>query len=153
MAVNHQLTTSISDGCTVAHFNASGGLDVHWKVFLWPSRDMFHGKMADGVGADGLHHPHPYRKHIVTRKRRPMRVVGSIHFVRDKWDMEVVAHECLHAIAHYIRSTGKNPLGDKCDNMKEEEELCYPFGRLVEEVYTKLWELNPSPGWVKKKEE
>lgn len=138
MGVNNQLTTTR----TVEHFNASGGLDVHWKVFLWPSREMFQGKMTDGALADGLHCAHPYFKHMITRKRRPMRVVGSIHFVRGKWDMEVVSHECLHAIAHYIRATGAKPIGHWSDNMEKEEAVCYPFGKLVDEIYRKLWELD-----------
>ena len=126
----------------VEHFKASGGLDVHWKVFLWPNRELFHAKMTDSAGADGMHCAHPYFTHIVTRKHRPMRVVGSIHFVRGKWDMEVVAHECLHAIAHYIRATGSKAIGHWTDNMEKEEAICYPFGKLVDEIYRKLWELD-----------
>lgn len=147
----------------VEHFNASGGIkETHWKVLLWPDIQSFNTKVdipgkplsLDGnFICSGMHHPHPYYQDTETGEMHSLKVIGIIHFVRDKWDMEVVAHECGHAMAHYIRATGKNPLGDKRDNMEEEEELCYPFGRLVEEIYTKLWVLNPNPNWVKEKEE
>lgn len=145
MAVNHQLTTTVEQKRVVEHFNASGGFDgVHWKVFLWPDRSTFHEKMTDGIWADGLHHPHAYYRTgmLFWRKHKPLKVIGSIHFVRGKWDMEVVSHECLHAVSHYVRATGATPLGDRADNMTAEEKLCYPFGKLVDEIYRKLWELD-----------
>ena len=137
---------------SVQHFNASGGFEgVHWKVFLWPDRETFHAKMTDGVGADGLHHPHAYYSSgwPFFRKYTPLKVIGSIHFVRDKWDLEVVSHECLHAVSHYVRATGAEPLGHRPGEMEKEEALCYPFGRLVDEIYRKLWELDTPANWEK----
>lgn len=136
---------------SVQHFNASGGFEgCHWKVFLWPDRETFRDKMADGQGADGLHHPHPYcAEGLIFRKYTPLKVIGSIHFVRGKWDLEVVSHECLHAVSHYVRATGAKPLGHRSDDMEKEEALCHPFGRLVDEIYRKLWELDTPANWEK----
>ena len=137
---------------SVQHFNASGGFEgIHWKVFLWEDRETFHDKMTDGAGADGLHHPHVYRSSgwPFFRKYMPLKVIGSIHFVRDKWDLEVVSHECLHAVSHYVRATGSKPLGHRSDDMEKEEALCYPFGKLVDEIYRKLWELDTPANWGK----
>ena len=131
-------------GRKVESFKVSGGADgSHWKVFLWPDRASFHSKIKDASGADGMHHPHPIIINRLTRKRRPTRIIASIHFVRDKWDMEVVAHECMHAVAHYIRATGAKPLGHKSDDMGQEEKCCYLFGKMVDSIYRQLWEMNP----------
>lgn len=136
---------------SVQHFNASGGFGgVHWKVFIWPDRETFHAKVRGADAYDGMHHPHPYCvEGLIFRKYTPLKVVGAIHFVRDKWDLEVVSHECLHAVSHYVRATGAKPLGHRSDDMEKEEALCYPFGRLVDEIYRKLWELDTPANWVK----
>ena len=33
--------------------------------------------------------------------------------------------------------------------MEKEEALYYPFGRLVDEIYRKLWELDTPANWEK----
>ena len=136
---------------SVQHFNASGGFEgIHWKVFIWPDRETFHAKVRGADVCDGMHHPHPYCvEGLIFRKYTPLKVIGAIHFVRGKWDLEVVSHECLHAVSHYVRATGSKPLGHRSDDMEKEEALCYPFGRLVDEIYSKLWELDTPANWEK----
>lgn len=73
--------------------------------------------------------------------------LGEIHFIKDNWDMNVVSHECLHMIIHRIRMLRLDfskiiEQEDDC-----EEDLCYMFGDLVDEIYRKLWEINPGTKW------
>ena len=138
----------------VEHFRGYGkSRKFWWKVLLWPDLQTFHahGRVTPDksgkVRATAMHHPHVYYENNDTKRRRPLKVIGTIHFVRDRWDMETVAHECFHAAAHYIRATKSLPLGVDDDNMVKEEQVCYQMGRLVSNVYRKLWDLNPNPRW------
>ena len=75
--------------------------------------------------------------------------LGEIHFIKDRWDMNIVAHELMHIMIHKIRMVG--PEFEKIIYQDEnaEEETCYLFGDWVSEVYLKLWEVNPSMKWCK----
>jgi len=128
--------------------------DHSWRIWLWETQgDLKRWAERYAAGskepgyydkADGLHSPCTY---FVDE---PAQHLGEIHFIYDKWDLEKVVHEMLHAFFHYVR--GQVPdfarALYKCW-MDEEEELCYEFGEWVDWVYRWLWKFNPNPKWVK----
>jgi len=119
-----------------------------WHVYLWDANEYmwdFLGLPTERRTSDGYHKPQPYRIDPVTGQHNPAPHLGDIHFVRGKWDLEVVTHECLHAIAHYTASRGLVPLGSLDSDMtKDEEPKCYLMGRLVDQIYRELWVADPA---------
>ena len=78
------------------------------------------------------------------------RKLGEIHFIADKWDLEVVSHECLHATINIARMLNCHPFYD----INYEEQVCYIHGELVDMVYRWLWQANPKRSiwkmaWIK----
>lgn len=72
-------------------------------------------------------------------------LLSEVHFVKDRWDEEVVAHEICHALLHRIRTTGPPLEVVICQNpMAAEEEICYEMGRWVMATHRWLWSLNPT---------
>lgn len=62
-------------------------------------------------------------------------VLGEIHFCADKWSLEIVAHEVQHAMMQWAAAMGMLPKLDGNHEMETEEQLCYPAGSAVQEVY------------------
>ena len=117
----------------------------YWKVKLWAALDDFWAHISAVDSAQmpsGLHAPRPYRMDAATGKHAPAPMMGTIHFVSDEWDMEVVAHECCHALSHYITATGSEGLGSLYMEMPEEEVLCYIHGKMISDIYRWLWEVD-----------
>jgi hypothetical protein len=70
--------------------------------------------------------------------------LGEIHFARDHWNVNVVAHEVQHAIIHRMRLVWPPAhlilLEEYAD---AEEEIAYEMGNWVERVHTWLWAIDP----------
>lgn len=81
--------------------------------------------------------------------------IAELHFVAGKWAVETVAHECLHGLLHFLRFQSESFARVFYQMYKNymdwEEEICYPFGELVDQVYRWLWKKNPNPKWRKEK--
>lgn len=133
-------------------------IGVSWQIWFWKTREDLQ-RWADNFcqscqGVPGefaetraLHSPEFLL--YVDEKRQHM---GSIHFVKDGWDLSTVSHEVLHALFHYIRVLVPDfPRALYKDWMEKEEALCYPFGDWVEWIYRWLWKYNPNPRWQKEK--
>lgn len=62
--------------------------------------------------------------------------IGEIHFAVGQWDLNIVAHECLHATMNIMRLFSLNYA-----QVENEERICYLHGRLVQAVYQWLFEM------------
>lgn len=109
----------------------------YYDVFLWDSKDALQrdyecrkGKCSDSVL--GVTCPAPYKDGTMPD------FLGEIHFAAPSWNLEVVAHECLHATLHALRVYEIDLLDG---NMDEEERICYLHGKLFEDVYRWLWNM------------
>lgn len=63
--------------------------------------------------------------------------------MRDRWTLEIVAHECRHTEVTAHRALGIKAYvieNEQC--IEQEERACYYLGRLIEAVYCWLWEVN-----------
>ena len=125
-----------------------------WRVWLWETQGDLKrwaeryaaGPKEPGEFNDalGLHTP------CEVEIDGEFQHIGEIHFIKDSWDLEHVAHECTHGLFHYIRCLVSDfPRMLYLNIMECEEEVCYPFGQFVDMSYRWLWKKNPNPKWLK----
>lgn len=70
--------------------------------------------------------------------------LGEIHYARDAWNVNVVAHEVQHAIIHRMRLIWPPAHLIMLDEYADaEEEIAYETGNWTERVHTFLWENDP----------
>ena len=129
--------------------------DHSWRIWLWETQEDLK-RWAERYAA-GSREPGQYDDTDALHSPMdslfidgPKQHLGEIHFVKDQWELEHVAHEMLHAMFHYIRVLVPDfSRALYRDLMGAEENLCYPFGEWVDWVYRWLWKFNPNPKWVK----
>ncbi len=85
-----------------------------------------------------------FEKEIVRPK------LGEAHFIKDKWDLEVVAHELCHILLHRLRVLEPSVEKIMEQEYDSEETVCYAFGRWANQIYSMLWEVNPYGKYSKK---
>lgn len=69
--------------------------------------------------------------------------LGEIHFIKNKWNIEIIAHELQHAIIHKIRLLPPYFEDILLQKDNAEEYICYLFGYMMSSIYTKLYAINP----------
>lgn len=70
--------------------------------------------------------------------------LGEIHYARESWNVNVVAHEVQHAIIHRMRLIWPPAHLIMLDEYADaEEEIAYETGNWTERVHTFLWEHDP----------
>lgn len=119
----------------------------YFKVILWRNHDAL--LKATGVEPDTLAccenrwrgtYAHSRKKNT---SRPSGRQLGTLHFSRGRWNINVVSHECLHAVLHKARLLGPNLTSLDSPFQNREEDLAYELGFWVEEVVTFLTRHNP----------
>lgn len=122
-----------------------------WRIWLWKTQEDLKrwgdryasGRLPEQFNyAIGMHSPNYVLCDV------PYQHLGELHFLLNNWTMDLVAHECLHALFHYIRGQVSDfaRILYRCW-MDDEEEICYLFGGLVDWAYRWLWKKNPNPFW------
>lgn len=76
------------------------------------------------------------------------RRIGTIHLAREKWTLEQVVHECLHA-AFQIYSASYGAFQVAQIPTDHDEPVCYSIGKLADQVYGWMWAMAPSAKWAK----
>ena len=124
-----------------------------WQVWLWDSVESYARwqRIHRGVSDYECLEDAAAHNGMPIEIGQPYQLVGHLHFLRQSWDEETVAHEMLHAFIHYARSQIPDLakifyLGPM---IREEESCCYPFGRWFSWVWRWLWKVDP-PGPVTK---
>ena len=128
----------------------------YWHVYLWEDQASFMNNTGPDVGSKLLNDHMPTGCHCAvptlidqdTGQLVPDPKIGEIHFIKGKWDMEVVAHELLHAMFHKLNTLCICPKAIS-EDMDRQEPVCYEFGAWMDILYRKLWEADPNPKWVK----
>lgn len=70
--------------------------------------------------------------------------LGEIHFARDHWNVNVIAHEVQHAVIHRMRLIWPPAHLILLDEYADaEEEIAYETGNWVERVHGFLWSNDP----------
>ena len=129
----------------------------YYHVFLWEDQKSFDENTNDndpGIAAGCVNFA-PLRLLIsgddgrVLKKVIPKKM-GEVHFIKGKWDMEIVAHELCHALIGRLRHNATLKICDVIQqNNGAEETICYEFGRWVDQIYRKLWAEDPNVDWKK----
>lgn len=130
-------------------FNLSINLIRHptkyLRIILWDSEDAMHEHVAasDGsIGFSAMCQPHTYTQNNVTNKISIPNCVATLHFVKNAWTLEIVAHEVCHFIFFLARV--EQALSDIQDErMDVEEDYTYPMGDICDRLYKELWMRNP----------
>jgi len=135
----------------IAKWKLLSAKPYYFHVFLWEDQESFEKnsltgefKSKDYAGSTNLA---PFIIQVTSQGNQIIvkLKLGEVHFIKDKWDMEIVAHELTHVLIHRMRVL--KPLAkDIIDQIEEGEEIiCYEFGSWVDQVYRLLWEINPAP--------
>jgi len=144
-------------------------LGARWfyVAYLWQDRESMVAASDDGIECNAFCCHNKWAERVSgsvrTRIIPPFR--GEIHFNAEYWDMESVAHECLHAALSLSGQIGLSPekvfsgngeltlclpdeLAEQCrSRLTDEELLCYIHGDMVNKVCRFLWEHAPAKGW------
>ncbi len=143
-----------------------------YALYLWKTRkDLnacgvdYEGKKDGGVEGDGMCCHMPSFLDPESGIKRWFPKLGEIHFLVGAWDMEVAAHECLHASINFARAVRISPHRTFEDgglsehfltcipsvapalsarDLSDEELFCYAHGEMVDAVYRWLWKHDTS---------
>jgi len=133
----------------VAKWKLKSKYPHYWHVFLWEDRESFEANSRESKGALGVHNPCTFTVDGKGNYHFPPKM-GEIHFIKDKWNLEIVVHELMHAFLFRISALSDvNGLFNQVGDL--DEKHCLEFGQWVENIYTALWEVNPVKGWKKVK--
>lgn len=122
-------------------------------AYLWQDRDaMLAATDIDDPRTMACHCCNSYVEHFPPRKlhdvigaeprsRSCPPLLGELHFVRNEWNEEIVAHELCHALVHRLRTLPNR--GAVFEDMDHEEPLCLTFGQWFNQLYNWLWDFNP----------
>jgi len=121
-------------------------------MYLWGNRDALEANAAHcDKDTKAAFCSMPYRVRINEDGSEDLKVkpkLGELHFVKDDWNMEIVAHELQHALAHRMRvlepfAQQVMDQDDSHDYIKSaEERFCREAGRWFDELYRWLWRHN-----------
>ena len=149
----------------VAKWKLKAGKRHYFHVFLWKNKKAFIQNTLDNEDKcsiacvnlaptiyeisqiyDGtcVNTTSTYYYDIGSYERKIIRPkLGEIHFIKDKWGLEIVAHELCHALMHRIRQLKPNFEHIIEQVNGAEESICYEYGQWLEDIYRFLWETNP----------
>ena len=96
----------------------------HVAVNVWADRSGYEAALA-GAGEELAG---SYACFKASPVRGNSRKVGEIHLVAGQYGAGVVAHECLHAVLHWLDY-------QSIDRQLEDEDLCMQLGALVSEFW------------------
>lgn len=116
-----------------------------YKGFLWRDHDsMINNVILDDGGSD-CRAVCTHASYVMMFPEdgpniiKAPRYLGELHFVKRDWNLEVVSHECTHALLNICRAMNIHPFLE----IHYEEQAAYKLGVLVDNVYTWLWSIDP----------
>lgn len=113
----------------------------YFKVFLWQDIEDLraHFEVEDGTLAMTCFEP--WLVDDETGKVYINPKLGEIHFARDHWNVNVIAHEVQHAMIHRMRLIWPPAHLIMLDEYADaEEEIAYETGSWVEKTHGFLWQ-------------
>ena len=131
----------------IAKWKIKAGRKYYFHVFLWEDQEAFDQNTKDTkpntyIACVNLS---PTIIEILPDSEREFvrPKLGEVHFIKGKWDMEIVAHELCHALIQRIRMIGPYITNIVEQVATTEEDLCYEYGMWVGDTYRQLWEADP----------
>jgi hypothetical protein len=117
----------------------------YFHVYLWNTLEDMHKNVEDptpdtmAYTSYGLKIVEFIPKGITTIEKETVHPkLGEIHFVKGKWDLEIVAHELCHMLLNRLELL--EPSIDKVFNQKNgvDENICYEHGQMLASLYESL---------------
>lgn len=137
----------------IMQWKLKAGKKHYFHVFLWEDQESFDQNVLgteknECIGCCNL------APTIISFKDNKEAIIrpklGEIHFIKDEWNLEIVAHELCHGLIQRLRMIEPR-VSDVVEQIDESEEIiCHEFGKWVYKVYNSLWESNPNLKWSKK---
>lgn len=124
----------------------------YFEVYLWESREAMVANGLpkedfDGAGAAVVHVPSLVSWACGGWIHKPRKKLSEVHFVKQDWDDEVIAHELIHVLGQCFRYVEPSPVDFAEQNGNSDEIVAYRFGKWVHVVTRWLWEHDPSSEW------
>jgi hypothetical protein len=131
----------------IAKWKLKTGKRHYFHVFLWKNKKAFIQNTLDNENKCSIAcvnlAPTIYEISQIYERKIIRPKLGEIHFIKDKWGLEIVAHELCHALMHRVRQLKPNFKHIIEQVNGAEETICYEYGQWVEDIYRFLWETNP----------
>jgi hypothetical protein len=171
MPIRHRKDRShlVASGRVPLETSYDGGYATprYWHLYLWADREALCANAGFEVDPrTAAAFCHAYRVLVLEPGKpdhwKPRRKLGELHLVANEWTVEKVVHEVAHGFFEMLREgcetwpkwtdlatqDGKPPAELRqtrpCDaGMVAEEVACYRMGRLVDAIFSWLWEVNP----------
>ena len=124
------------------------GEDHAFKIWLWKDRESM-GLWSKLYSEDGISETtQAFFADTVAMTHHTCQFLGHLHFYKDAWNSDTVAHELLHALFRYIKVVVVDfPRALYLEFRDDKEALCYEFGYWMEWVYNWLFDKNPQEQW------
>jgi len=129
----------------IAKRKLMAGKKYYFHVFLWADQESFDANTLDNSPkqSSGCVNLAPSIIEVSESGEREIirPKLGEVHFIQDKWDLEIVAHELCHALIQRIRMISPSAVQIVEQEGNAEEDICYEFGRWIDQIYRLLWEI------------
>ena len=124
------------------------GEDHAFKVWLWRTQEdmkswakLYAGEISENTQA--------FFSDVEAMTYNQCQFLGHIHFYKDGWNSDTVAHELLHALFRYIIVVVEDfSRSLYCEIREDKEALCYEYGYWMEWLYNWLFDHNPQEAWL-----
>lgn len=112
--------------------------DIFWRVYLWGDVESLCANTEEKLDPD-LYACHCSMIYWESAEGEVYHTpcMGEIHFISDKWDEEIVSHECTHAAFQVQRTHLLN-----LEDFEDEEKICWVQGSLCKQIYQWLWSVD-----------
>jgi hypothetical protein len=138
----------------IAKWKIKSGNRHYFHVFLWKNQKAFDENTLDNNPHTSLGCVNLAPTIMLFTNKGTKKIIrpklGEVHFIKDKWDLEVVAHELCHALIQRLRMIKPSAKSVVEQTKNNEETICYEFGEWVDKIYRMLWKVNKSKSWIKK---
>jgi len=127
----------------------------YWHAYLWADQAALvantHGMEGGDCRACCI--PNKWTACYYGGRFEVKPMLGELHFIKDGWNLMIVAHEVQHAIIHRMRvlvpfvnevaAQDEITGGGYRGASNTEELICYETGRWTDDLYNWLWDANP----------
>lgn len=118
-----------------------------FQIWLWDSHKTM--KQWAKLYADEIdENAQAFFSDVLAETHNPCQFIGHLHFVKDDWNSDTVAHELMHGFFRYIKVCFIDFTRALFLEWRDEkEQLCYEYGYWMEWTYNWLFDHNPQEQW------
>ena len=123
------------------------GEDHAFQVWLWDNHENMR-QWSKLYVKEVEENANAFFSDTVAMTYHPFQFLGHLHFVKDSWNTDTVAHELMHALFRYLIVVVEDfSRSLYAEIRKDKEALCYEFGYWMEWTFNWLFDKNPQEQW------